>query len=96
MCTILIAPEMRTTKRFTDAYCCQDFKVKRAERTENHQRQLNMKWGVVTDEQGNRRLEMRWTVARSSIPSTRCKPAPRSVQPARGGIVIELPARRHE
>jgi len=79
MCTILIAPEMRTTKRFTDAYSCQDFKVKRAERTENRQRQLNMKWVVVTDEQGNRLLEMRWAVAQSSNPSRLCKPTARGV-----------------
>jgi len=91
MCTILITPEMRTTKPFTDIYCCQDFKVNRAERTENRQRQLSMKWVVVTDEQGNRRLEMRWAVAQSSNPSRLCKPTARGVQAAVGRVSDPTP-----
>jgi hypothetical protein len=62
MCTMLVAPQMRT-KRSADAVCYQDIKFKRAEQTEERKRQLSMKWVVVADEHGNRRFQMRWTVA---------------------------------
>jgi len=79
MCTILLAPEMRMTKRLTNAVCYQDLKVKRTGHSEDRKRPLSMKWIVVTDEQDNRRLEMRWAVAQSSNPSRLCKPTARGV-----------------
>jgi hypothetical protein len=84
MRTILVAPEMRMTKRFIDAVCYQDFNVMRAEHSEAHKRQLNMRWVVVTDEHGKRRLQMRWTGARSSVPPTSRSSTSQSVQPAMG------------
>jgi hypothetical protein len=95
MCTILIAPEMRTT-RFADTARCQDFKFERAEDTEDRKRPLTMKWVVVADEHGNRRIEMHWAVAQPSTPSARCRRSPASVQRATSGRVIEIPARKHE
>jgi hypothetical protein len=83
MFTIFVAPKRRT-ERFADALRYEDVKFKRREQTEDRKRLLNMKWVVATDEHGHRRLQVRWTVARSSIPSTVCKPAPTSVQPAMG------------
>jgi hypothetical protein len=91
MCTILLAPEMRMTKRLTDGVCYQDLKVKRTEHSEDRKRQLSMKWIVVTDEQDNRRLQMRWYVAQSSNPSRLCKPTARCVQAAMGRVCDPTP-----
>jgi len=97
MCIILVAPEMRMTKRLIDAVCYQDFNVMRAENSEARKRQLSMKWVVVTDEHGKRRLQMRWTGARSSVPPTCRSSTSQCVQPEIGpGAAIQLPARRHE
>jgi hypothetical protein len=83
MCTIFVAPKMRT-ERSTDAVCHQDVKFKRTEQTEDRKRQLSMKWVVVTDEHGSRRLQMRWTVAQSPIPPTFRSATPQCVKPAMG------------
>lgn len=96
MCTIIVAPETSTTTRFADAACYQDFNGKRAERTEDRKRQLTMKWVVVTDELGNRRIEMRWTFARPSISSTLHKQTPQYIQPAIGRVCDPPPARRYQ
>jgi len=96
MCTILVAPEMRMTKRFIDAVCYQDFNVMRAEHSEARKRQLSMKWVVVTDEHGKRRLQMRWTGARSPVPPTFRSSTSQCVQPAMGRAEIQPPARRQE
>src|ERR1700757_3152536 len=84
MCTILVAPEMRMTKRFIDAVCYQDFNVMRAEHSEARKQELSMKWVVVTDEHGKRRLQMRWTGARSPVPPTSRSSTSQCVEPAMG------------
>ena len=56
----------------------------RTEQTANHKRQLSMKWVVVTDQHGSRRLRMRWTIARPSVPPTFRSATRRLVQPAMG------------
>jgi hypothetical protein len=91
MCTILLAPQMSMTKRFENAASYQDFRVNRAESTEDRKRQLSMKWVVVTDEQGNRRLRMHWTVPQSPIPLTVHKARPQSFQPAVGRVSDPTP-----
>jgi len=78
MCTIFVAPKMRTGLS-ADAVCYQDVKFKRRKLTEDRKRQLSMKWVVVTDEDGSPRLQMRWTVARSPVP-----PTSQCVQPCDG------------
>ena len=80
MCTIFVAPKMRT-ERSADAVCYQD-KFKPTEQTEERKRRLSMKWVVVTDELGNRRLQMRWTVARSSVSPAFRSSTSQCVQPA--------------
>ena len=67
MCTIFVAPKMRT-EQSADALRYQDVKFKQREQTEDRKGQLTMKWDMVTDEHGSRRLQMRWTVTRSSVP----------------------------
>ena len=74
MCTIFVASQMRTT-RSGDAVCYQDVKFKRTEQTEGCKRRLSKKWVVVTDEHGNRKLRIRWIVARVVPPATVCKEA---------------------
>ena len=78
MCTIFVAPKMRT-EQSADALRYQDVKFKQREQTEDRKRQLTMNWDVVTDEHGSRRLQMRWTVARSPVP-----PTSQCVQPCDG------------
>lgn len=92
MCTILIAPQI-TTKRSTDAVCYQDVKFNRAEHDEHRKAPSSMKWVVVIDEIGNRRLEMRWTVARSSLPApaTLGSATARCVRPAIGRVCDLMP-----
>ena len=96
MCTILVAPEMRMTKRFINAVCYQDFNVMRAEHSEALKRWLSMKWDVITDEHGNRRLQMRWTGAGSPVPPTFRSSTSQCVQPAMGRGSDPTPGRRHE
>ena len=94
MCTIFLAPKMRT-ELSADAVCYQDVKFRQREQTEDRKGQLSMKWVAVTDERGNRRLQMRWTVAvlhSSHVPfsdTTMCSTCD-------GPGAIQLPARRHE
>jgi hypothetical protein len=61
MCTTL--PATRVTQ-FEGAAWSQGPNFRRVEHTEDRKRSLSMKWVVVTDELGNGRLRMRWTVAR--------------------------------
>ena len=77
MSTTLLAPQM-TQFGAVGSYHGPNFS-----HTANRKLPLSMNWIAVTDEHGNRRLQMRWTVARSSIPAV-------------GRGAIQLPARRHE
>ena len=83
MCTILVAPKMRT-ELSADAVRYQDVKFKQREQTEDRKRQLSMKWVAVTDEHGSPRLQMLWSVARSPIPPRFRSATPQCVQPAMG------------
>jgi hypothetical protein len=83
MCTIFVAPKMRT-ELSADAVCYQDVKFRQREQTEDRKRQLSMKWVTVTDEHGRPRLQMLWTVARSPIPPRFRSATPQCVQPAIG------------
>jgi len=74
MCTIFVAPKMRT-ELSADAVCYQDVKFRQREQTEDRKGQLSMKWVAVTDEHGNRKLRIRWIVARVVPPATVCKEA---------------------
>ncbi len=93
MRTTLLAPEVAMTMPFVGAAQQQDWKVKPTEHAEDCKRPLSFKWVVVIDEQGKRRLQMRWTVAQSPIPSTVCEGTLRGIQPPRCRV-IQLPARR--
>lgn len=90
MCTTLLAPQM-TQFDAAGSYHDPNFS-----HTANRKLPLSMNWFAVTDEHGNRRLQMRWTVARSSIPPTFRSATPQCVQPAVGRGATQLPARRHE
>jgi hypothetical protein len=83
MYTIFVAPKMRT-EQSADAFRYQDVKSKQREQTEDRKRHLSMKWDVVSDEHGSRRLQMRWTGARSPVPPTFRSSTSQCVQPAMG------------
>lgn len=95
MCTIFVVSQMKTS-RFGDVVYYQDVEFKRTERIEERRKRLSMKWVVVTDKLGKRRLQMRWTVARSSVPPT-FRSATEHLSNLRwAGAAIQLPARSHE
>ena len=95
MCTIFVAPKMRT-EQSADALRYQDVKFKQREQTEDRKGQLTMKWDMVTDEHGSRRLQMRWTVAQSSVPRTFRSSTSQCAQPCDGAGSDPTPCRRHE
>jgi len=91
MCATVLAPQVTMTTPFVGAARYQDTNFRRGEHTEDRKRQLSMRWVVVSDEHGNRRLRMRWTVARSWVPPTLCNVAPQCVQPAVGRVCDPTP-----
>jgi hypothetical protein len=61
MYTTLLAPQVT---QFEGAAWGQGPNFRGVEHTEDRKQSLSMKWVVITDELGNRRLRMRWTVTR--------------------------------
>src|ERR1019366_7468941 len=78
MCATVLDPQIRTmTAPLVTAAWYQNSNFRHVEQRPEHsgdrKRPLSMKWGVVTDEHGNRTPRMRWTVARVVPPATVCK-----------------------
>jgi hypothetical protein len=84
MCTIVLAPQITMTTPFVAAARYQVSDLSRVEHTGDHKQPLERDWVVVTDEHGNRRLRMRWTVARVVPPATVCKATRPCVEAAAG------------
>ena len=62
-CMTLFAPQTMATTRLAQTTCHENCDFWTVEFAAERKRPLNMSWVVVTDENGNRRLRMRWTVA---------------------------------
>jgi hypothetical protein len=86
MCATVLAPQVTMTTPFVAAARDQDSNLRRVEPTEDHKQSLERKWVVVTDKHGNRRLRMRWTVARVVPPASVCKATRPWVEPAVGRV----------
>ena len=84
MCATVLAPQVTMSTPVVAVARYQDSNLRRVEPTEDRKQSLERKWVVVTDEQGNRRLRMRWTVARVVPPAMVCKAARPWVEPAVG------------
>jgi hypothetical protein len=84
MCATVLAPQVTMTTPFVAAARYQESNLRRVEHGGNRKQPLGRKWVVVTDEHGNRRLQMRWTVARVVPPATVCKATGPWVEPAVG------------
>jgi hypothetical protein len=84
MCATVLAPLVTMTTPFVVAARYQDSALRRVEPTGDRKQPLKRKWVVITDEHGNRRLRMRWTVARVVLPATVRKAAQPRVEPAVG------------
>ncbi len=84
MCATVLAPQVMMATPFVAAARHHDSNFRRAEHAGDHKQSLERKWVVVTDEHGNRRLRMRWTVARVVPPATVCKATRPVVEPAVG------------
>jgi len=73
MCATVLAPQGTMTAPLVSAARYQDSNFGRAEHSGDRKLPLSTQWVVVTDEHGNGRLRMRWTVARFFPPTTVCK-----------------------
>ena len=80
MCTTRLAPQ---AIQFEAANSHHGSNSRHAEDTANRKMPLEMNWVVVVDEQGNRRLQMRWTVVRF-FPSSRGAAASLRFEPVMG------------
>jgi len=60
--TLTLQPTMVAAKQLTRAACCDNCRPVR-EKVEARFRPLRMNWVVVTDTNGNRRLQMSWRVS---------------------------------
>jgi len=90
MCATVVAPQVTMTMPFEAAARYQDSNFGRVEHSMEHsgdrEQPLGRKWVVVIDEHGNRRLRMRWTVARFFPPGTVGKATRASVEAAVGRV----------
>lgn len=91
MCTTVLAPQITMTMPFVVAARYQDSNFRPVEQTRDRERPLSRKWVVVTDEHGNRRLRMRWTVARVLPPAVVCKGTRLWVEAAVGRVCDPTP-----
>jgi hypothetical protein len=91
MCITLLAPQLTMTTPVVRAARYEGCSFKPAEHTEDRKRPLNMKWVMVTDEHGNRKLRIDWTVASSFLPATVGKGMWPCVEPALGGRCVSMP-----
>jgi len=60
--TLTLQPTMVAAKQLIRAACC-DICRPAHEKGEAEFRPLRMNWAVVTDTNGNRRLQMRWQIS---------------------------------
>ena len=84
MCATVLAPQVAMTTPFVAAARYQDSNLRRMEHAGDREQPLGRKWVVVIDEHGNRRLQMRWTVARVVPPAAVCEATWPCVEPAVG------------
>jgi hypothetical protein len=84
MCATVLALQVTMTTSFVALVEHEDSNLRRVEYSGDRTQSLGRKWVVATDDQGNRRLRMRWTVARVFPPVTVCKAARPWVEPAVG------------
>jgi hypothetical protein len=62
-CMTLFAPRTMATTQLAQTTCRENCDFWLIDFAAERKRPLNLSWVVVTDEQGSRRLRMRWTVA---------------------------------
>jgi hypothetical protein len=91
MCATVLAPQVAMTTPFVAAARYQESNFRRVEHAGDHKQSLERKWVVVTDEHGNRRLQMRWSVARVVPPATVCKATRPGVEVAVGRVCNSTP-----
>jgi len=75
MCATVLALQVTMTMPFVALVGHQESNLRREEYGGDHRQSLGRKWVVVTDEHGNRKLRIRWIVARVVPPATVCKEA---------------------
>ncbi|MGB9072433.1 MAG: hypothetical protein WCC22_07150 [Terriglobales bacterium] len=93
MCATVLAPQVTLTTPFVVAAQYQDSNFRRVEHARDRKRPLSMKWVVVIDEHGNRRLRMHWTGA---LPPTLGKATLPCVEPALGRVYGPNPSPKIE
>jgi len=84
MCATVLAPEVTMTTPVVGTARYQVSNFRPMEQTRDRQRQLGTKWVAVTDERGNRRLQMRWTLARFFLSPPVCEATRPGVEAAVG------------
>jgi hypothetical protein len=82
MCATVLALQVTMTTPFVALAPYQGSNRQSVEYSGDYKHSLERKWVVVTDEHGNRRLRITWTVAQVVPPATVCEAARRWVEPA--------------